>query len=110
MYPGDCDTCLAGYKCPKKGTVEPVVCGTGYFSGSGASDCTLCKPGYYCMLNTTTATVMYNKYICPAGMHCRAGLKFQPYPGENNCDAGYFCVQGNEVWHSTIFRIYHLPK
>ena len=79
-----------------------MPCEVGFYSSPGASKCTACKAGYYCMLNVTSYDLMSTKYICPAGMHCPEGLSYQPFPSKNPCLPGHYCVQGNEV----IFILY----
>nr|XP_047130962.1 uncharacterized protein LOC100202447 isoform X1 [Hydra vulgaris] len=91
-----CKPCTAGYKCEKDGTVNPVSCGLGSYSDRYATNCSVCKKGYYCILVSTSYEVMSTKFICPAGMHCPEGLSWQPYPAVNPCKEGYYCLKGNE--------------
>ena len=73
------------------------MCGLGKYSAPKAKVCTKCRVGFYCMLNTTTKVQMETEFICPAGQHCPEGMEHQPYPQANGCNAGQYCVQGDEV-------------
>ena len=62
------DLCPAGYACPL-GSVAPIPCGNGTFSGDvGAANCTSCPGGYYCN-NATVVTPTE----CTAGSYCVSG-------------------------------------
>ena len=79
--------CPAGYYCPI-GTSQPVSCGKGHYSRSGASSaqgCLSCSPGSYAAAQGTTECT-----ICPTGT-------YQPAKGEQACVAckpGSFCPKG----------------
>ena len=94
---GDCKDCTAGYYCPAEATVTPLPCTRGYYSSSGAFNCTICKPGFYCESNTTSYVTMVNTFVCPAGMHCPAGLNRKPDLVTHACPKGQYCVRGDEV-------------
>lgn len=106
---GDCKDCTAGYHCPTEATVTPLPCTKGNYSSSGASNCTICKPGFFCASGTTSYTQMTNSFICPAGMTCPAGLNRKPDLVTHSCPNGKYCVRGDEVRHSgfILFSQWH---
>ncbi|CAK8677709.1 unnamed protein product [Clavelina lepadiformis] len=89
-----CASCDAGYYCPDNGTITPVPCGKGMYSGFGLSECLICPAGYYCDDDTTTNAVLQNK-TCPEGMHCDNGTVQAPDLFDFSCPAGFYCLRGS---------------
>ena len=40
---------------------------------------------------------MTTTFVCPAGLHCPAGLDRQPDLVSHKCPKGQYCVRGDEV-------------
>lgn len=55
---------------------------TGYISGNGSTDCTVCPSGYACPDNTDPS----QNYECPDGFYSIEGATTC-----TGCSAGYFC-------------------
>lgn len=90
-----CSDCPQGYYCPTAITTEPLPCGKGNYSASGAIVCTSCAVGRYCNVNATGEDFM-NKYrICPAGVECPGGMSYQPQLETDPCRIGHYCPRGD---------------
>ena len=90
-----CSDCVAGYYCPTTATIDPLVCGKGNYSDTGASVCTSCDPGRYCSSNATSMAVMNSEMICPAGTECAGGMSVQPDVVNFPCRVGHYCPRGD---------------
>ncbi|RYY36430.1 hypothetical protein EON62_01765, partial [archaeon] len=88
-----CPTCPAGWYCPTVGTVNPLLCGYGYYSGASALSCTICPAGRYCPFNNTAASWLPSLQ-CPAGMYCATGKANEPELTTDPCPKGSYCLQG----------------
>ena len=85
-----CLVCPAGYYCGMAAH-NPVRCGIGFFSAEGAGECSVCEPGFYCPLDTTTADHKERLFQCPAGLFCGNGTDHVPQADQHACAAGYYC-------------------
>ena len=74
---------------------DPIPCGLGNYSASGAESCTSCEAGYYCNLEATGKTKMETDFICPAGVECLGGISEQPDLYKYPCRVGHYCPRGN---------------
>ncbi|XP_022100039.1 zonadhesin-like [Acanthaster planci] len=92
----DCSDCTAGHYCPGEGNTEPLECGRGNYSDTGAAACTTCEAGYYCDSTTTSRDVMYSDKICPAGMTCDYGRTTAPDLENDFCRTGHYCLSGDK--------------
>lgn len=82
-----CSSCPAGWKCPNAGTIEPVACGLGAYSGPGASSCPPCLFDRYCDSVITSETVMNTDKQCGVGYICPVATPVKPY----HVSATYSC-------------------
>lgn len=92
-------TCPAGHFCPE-GSAQPQPCPRGtYDTGGGLYDsrgCTACTAGHYCPLMGQTSVDTTNNQ-CDAGFYCIQGAS-RPEPTDETtgarCPAGGYCLQG----------------
>ena len=113
-----CSPCPKGYYCnvnavsPNSIFISPIPCDLGYYSNSvGASECTLCPPGYQCycrgIINPIECDAGFickdygttkRRTPCPSGRYCQPGMNntnSSNYPGyAPKCDAGTYCIHG----------------
>ena len=84
--------CPAGSFCVE-GTYDPEGCPSGHYSSSPglseSSQCTKCKPGYYC--NSTGLTAPSG--LCSPGFYCHEGQSI-PTPSNYECPIGHYCPEG----------------
>ena len=69
------------------------MCGTGFYSASGASKCLICPAGKYCESETTSpgeVKACLDGYICPEG------LAVKPFNPTHACRKGYYCINSVE--------------
>ena len=90
-----CTACTMGYYCPDAQMTDPLPCGIGNYSDSGAIVCSSCEPGHYCNLDATGITTMETDLICPAGVECLGGISVQPDLETYPCRVGHYCPRGN---------------
>ena len=90
-----CLECTAGSYCPTEETIEPLPCYKGKYSDSGASNCSLCKPGRYCDQNSTSYVDMWTNRVCPAGTECPEGMDRVPDLVQDRCRKGHYCPRGD---------------
>lgn len=91
----DCLSCTEGHYCGLPNTVDPVLCGAGYYCNEGATAQLDCEPGYYCSDDDMNYDDMLLKY-CPAGYLCPSGVSSDLSTGlvtTYDCVEGYYCLQ-----------------
>ena len=74
---------------------DPIVCGKGNYSDSGATVCTGCDPGRYCNLNATSKAVMDTYLYCVAGTECPGDMYYMPDVVNDPCRQGHYCPRGD---------------
>lgn len=91
-----CTPCTAGSYCPHEGMIDDSYeCGEGYYSQTGAQECTLCQSGYICD-STTVAAADYelDSNKCD-GYKCEIwSTNIYEY---NDCDEGHYCPSDSKV-------------
>jgi hypothetical protein len=87
-----CKACPEGWKCPSAGTIDPEVCGRGFYSGEGQSSCQECWAQSYCDYETTTEAELETQW-CEDGYICERGITERPYHMSSfSCQPGYYCA------------------
>ena len=99
----NCETCPGGYLCATTGMTEPTPCGKGKYSADGeATACSDCEEGYYCEREDTSQTMM-NANSCSAGYECPVGTEERPFydhedqwgiGNKYSCPLGHYCTAG----------------
>ena len=104
----DCESCPAGYYCPRNGSAERIPCTNGTYCPEGSTSPRPCQAGYYC-------PDAAKKITCPPGYFCpyaatdnpKRCLKGHYCPGSNNCsldEAGTIdpklCWEGRSLFQS----------
>ena len=98
----ECLACPEGYRCAAAGTINPDPCPAGFWSPSGAGECSYCRVGHHCPHSVTTLSQMLVEQECPGGVLCAlevvdvgtVGLAVWPNNQDHGCPVGHYCPTG----------------